>query len=316
VGAKTKYKTEIIDESNERVDGVEESESKGNNSLQSSMSNYENSIMKSDVEESKQVVITELERVSVISKQSEFRSEGSCSNLMEYLSKDDTSMKKSSKLENVFGITPTGFDKKFKSFISSNTNSNLSIMLPKISFEVDELTLTTDLSFIGSPETQLTVTKGPIAIKSGTVLFKECVFLLDVDEGSIEEKNTPKRLFEVWNGAQLQLVDCLLKIDNKDARDEICIYIHSQSYGKTGGLVKITSCSISNFFSQIIAGSNSQVSIDNCAFSKSNNSSLLIINPLQFSIKNSNFDDIGASAIEIRFTQSKVLNSVFVLYSN
>jgi len=303
----------VVDESNKHVDGVEEVDSKENNSLQSSINNYENHIVENDAEEGKQVVMNELEKISIISKKSEFSSEGSSGNSMEYLPKEDELVKKLSKIENTFNITPPEFDKKFKSFISSNTNPNLKIMFSKTSFEIDELTLTNDLSFIGSPGTQLTITKGPIAIKSGIVLFKECVLILDVDEDLRKKEDTPKRLFEVWNGAQLQLIDCLLKINNKDARDEICIYIHSQSYGKKGGSVKITSCSMSNFFSQIIAGSSSQVCIDNCGFSKSNNSSLLIVNPLHFSVKNSSFDDIGASAIEIRFTQSRVANSVFVL---
>eukprot|EP00826_Nyctotherus_ovalis_P062960 TRINITY_DN9192_c0_g2_i2.p1 TRINITY_DN9192_c0_g2~~TRINITY_DN9192_c0_g2_i2.p1 ORF type:complete len:289 (+),score=33.23 TRINITY_DN9192_c0_g2_i2:138-1004(+) len=273
----------------------------------------DSSIANGDTKINKLMLMSELEKISMISRRSEFPSGISPMNLLEVSCKDGASMQGKSKVGEVFGITPIGFDKQFKEFIASNSNPNLTVVLPKMSFEVDELTLTSDLSFVGSPGTQLTVTKGPIAIKAGTVMFKECVILLDGNEEA--QENTPRRLFEVWNNAQLHLVDCLLKIDSKiETRSEICVYIHSQSYGEVGGLLRATSCSMINFFSQIIAGNNSQVHIDNCGFSRSSNSSILAINPLSLFVKNSNFDDVDASGVEVRLTQcnSKVKVAVIL----
>eukprot|EP00830_Metopus_es_P006707 TRINITY_DN16346_c0_g1_i1.p1 TRINITY_DN16346_c0_g1~~TRINITY_DN16346_c0_g1_i1.p1 ORF type:complete len:329 (+),score=21.55 TRINITY_DN16346_c0_g1_i1:412-1398(+) len=133
------------------------------------------------------------------------------------------------------------------------------------------------------------------------------------------KESNPKPLFEIGNDVEVKLIDCMLRAEvmKKTVEDtlhprvtsDVCIHVQPQNEGMNGGKIQLVACSIINFFTHIISGSNSYVVLEDCGLSNSSNSSILAINPLHFEVHRSTFEDCGAAAIEIRWVQSLKRNT-------
>eukprot|EP00826_Nyctotherus_ovalis_P055502 TRINITY_DN7371_c0_g1_i8.p3 TRINITY_DN7371_c0_g1~~TRINITY_DN7371_c0_g1_i8.p3 ORF type:complete len:253 (+),score=73.39 TRINITY_DN7371_c0_g1_i8:317-1075(+) len=194
---------------------------------------------------------------------------------------------------------------KLKSFLLSQPVPNVTIMLPKETLEVDELIIEKNVTFVGSPEAKIKVTKGSIHVKGGTVTFRECEVILARCSDPNAPKEVMRRLFEVHNDTELELTDCMLTLESvalqpESELTEIAIYVHSQVEDKKPGTLALNACSFMRFFNHIIVGKNSDLNVRRCGFAQSKSSSIIATGSSAISVANSTFTGIGAHAIEGR----------------
>lgn len=194
---------------------------------------------------------------------------------------------------------------KLKSFLLSQPVPNVTIVLPKETLEVDELIIEKNVTFVGSPEAKIKVTKGSIHVKGGTVAFRECEVILARCDDPNAPREMVRRLFEVYGDTELELTDCMLTLESvallpESELNEIAIYVHSQVEDKKPGTLVLNACSFMRFFNHIIVGKNSGLSVRKCGFAQSKNSSIVATGTSTVLVADSTFTGIGAHAIEAR----------------
>lgn len=180
------------------------------------------------------------------------------------------------------------------------------ICIPGIRYELNELTISNSIEVIGQPGANIVVHKGIVAgsAESPTIIsFRECSFTLTPNAGEHAIS-----LFEVGNGCTLELSDCFLKsISESKSNDEqdvnVGFHVLPLSEGNLPGEIKLMACTLTDFFSHVICDVDCKLSVEDTIFLNSKNSSILAVNPIQFSVKNCSFEDCGETGIEVRLVQ-------------
>lgn len=176
-----------------------------------------------------------------------------------------------------------------------STKENLEITLTSGTITLEGLIITKSVILKGSPGSSIILNKDPIIIKKGASLEISATTFIS---------NTSKPIFEVKSEAQLSLIDCATTID-PTLTTSVCVHISSETTGRSGS-VKIASSSFNGFFTHLICGQGGSVSIENSSFTSSINASILAINPINLTIKGSEFKDCGESCIEVRYVTNNI----------
>jgi hypothetical protein len=198
---------------------------------------------------------------------------------------------------------------KLKTILLSHPIQNLAIQLPKETIEVDELIIEKNVTFIGTPESKIKITKGPVHVKGAKVIFKECEIILARCNDPSVPKGAPRKLLEVHNDTELELIDCMLTLESVALQPdselaEIAIYVHSQVEDRKPGTLNLTACSFMRFFNHIIVGKDCTMNAKKCGFAQSKNTSIVATDSSVLSIVDSSFTGTGAYAIEAHIQHS------------
>jgi len=213
----------------------------------------------------------------------------------------------------------TTVGEKLKILLLTHPVQDLAIQLPKESIEMDELIIEKNVTFIGAPESKIKITKGPVHIKGGTVIFKECEVILARCNDPNIPKGASRKLFEVHNDTNLELIDCMLTLESVALQPdselaEIAIYVHSQAEDKRPGTLNLNACSFMRFFNHIIVGKDCTLNAKKCGFGQSKNTSIIATDSSVLSVTDSSFTGTGAYAIEAHIHHSN--SSIVILFFN
>ena len=161
-------------------------------------------------------------------------------------------------------------------------------------------------------------------------LVSECIWIekgATVEFQEIDIEFTPPKLrinefkgmslINISNGGNMKLIDCHLhsvadaEVRNIGTLEDACITLHSteniQNVVKAnrgveiGADLSLTNCSIMNFHSGVICGSNSKCNLFQCSIQKCKNSCLLSVNPELLHVKECSFDNCEEIGIEVIF---------------
>ncbi len=213
------------------------------------------------------------------------------------------------------------------------------IKLPGCLIELDELTLSRSIRFVGCPGSELSILKGSIRLRPESapaeMYFKECSLTIKVP---FDRSPEPRALFEVGNKATLHLRDCQLKAEYTPAPPpfiisevppppgseqvkDVCIHILpsrtcvesatlfndnkqiclSVRKPAAGGSVTACSSSFLQFYTHVLVGKDGNFRAEKSGFFRSKGTAIVAVNPHTVDVEGSRFENLQDGAVEIKW---------------
>ncbi len=194
-------------------------------------------------------------------------------------------------------------------YVTSVPKKHMIVRLPGCKVVLDELKIDKSVTFIGCPGSTIVVNGGPIAIhhpeegdgRVNTVQFAQTTIICKRGSSRRNMKPEANALFEVWNNAELVMVDCTLKCECGVDTSTVGVLVFARTDGSAGGCVQATACGFSGFFAHIMCGEEGKVHAEKCSFVDSKNSAVYATNPTEVCVAGSTFMGAGCAGVDVRW---------------